>query len=98
MFDVAVIGAGVTGAAIARRLSSYRLSVAVLERCPDVSFGGSKANSGIIHAGFHHKPSTLKARLELAGNFMFDALHAELGFPFKRVGVIVAAFSYEEMK
>ncbi len=98
MFDVAVIGAGVTGAAIARRLSSYRLSVAVLERCPDVSFGVSKANSGIIHAGFHHKPSTLKARLELAGNFMFDALHAELGFPFKRVGVIVAAFSYEEMK
>jgi glycerol-3-phosphate dehydrogenase len=98
MFDVAVIGAGVTGAAIARRLSSYRLSVAIVERRADVSFGVSKANSGIIHAGFHHKPSTLKARLELRGNFMFDALKAELGFPFRRVGILVAAFSYEEMK
>jgi glycerol-3-phosphate dehydrogenase len=98
MHDVAVIGAGVTGAAIARRLSAYRISVAVLERCADVSFGVSKANSGIIHAGFHHKPSTLKARLELRGNFMFDALENELGFPFRRVGVLVAAFTYEEMK
>ncbi len=97
-FDVAIIGAGVSGAAVARRLSSYRLSVAVLERRADVSFGVSKANSGIIHAGFHHKPSTLKARLELRGNFMFDALKAELGFPFRRVGILVAAFSYEEMK
>jgi glycerol-3-phosphate dehydrogenase len=98
IFDVAVVGAGVSGAAVARRLSSYRVSVAVLERRADVSFGVSKANSGIIHAGFHHKPSTLKARLELRGNFMFDALKAELGFPFRRVGILVAAFSYEEMK
>ncbi len=97
-FDVAVVGAGVSGAAIARRLSSYRLSVAIVEKCADVSFGVSKANSGIIHAGFHHKPSTLKARLELRGNFMFDALKAELGFPFRRVGILVAAFSYEEMQ
>ena len=98
MFDVAVIGAGVTGAAIARRLCSYRLSVAVLERSADVSFGVSKANSGIIHAGFHHNPSTLKARLEIRGNSLFDALKDELGFPFRRVGALVAAFSYEEMK
>jgi glycerol-3-phosphate dehydrogenase len=98
VYDVAVIGAGVSGAAIARRLSAYRLSVAVLERSADVSFGVSKANSGIIHAGFHHRTTTLKARLEVRGNFMFDALKAELGFPFRRVGILVAAFSYEEMK
>jgi glycerol-3-phosphate dehydrogenase len=52
MFDVAVIGAGVSGSSIARRLSSYRVRVALIERCADVSFGVSKANSGIIHAGF----------------------------------------------
>jgi glycerol-3-phosphate dehydrogenase len=98
MFDVAVIGAGVSGAAIARRLSAYKLQVALLERCADVSFGVSKANSGIIHAGFHHSPSSLKARLEIAGNLAFDALQAELGFPFRRSGIIVAAFSVEEMK
>ena len=98
MYDVAIIGAGVSGAAIARRLSLYQLSVVLLEKCADVSFGVSKANSGIIHAGFHHAPASLKARLEIAGNRAFDTLHAELGFPFRRAGIIVAAFSVEEMK
>jgi len=96
-FDVAIIGGGVCGAAIARRLSAYELNVALLEKCSDVSFGVSKANSGIIHAGFHHKPITLKAKLEIKGNLMFEALKHELNFPFERVGIIVAAFSYEEM-
>jgi glycerol-3-phosphate dehydrogenase len=98
VYDVAIIGAGVSGAAVARLLSRYRLRVALLERCVDVSFGVSKANSGIIHAGFHHSPSTLKARLEIEGNRAFDALQAELGFPFRRAGIVVAAFSVEEMK
>jgi len=98
MFDVAIIGAGVTGAAIARRLSSFKISVALFERRTDVSFGVSKANSGIIHAGFHHNPSTLKARLEVQGNYLFDRLKAELGFPFRRVGILVVAFSPEELK
>ncbi len=97
-YDVAVIGAGVTGASISRRLSAYKLSVALLERECDVSFGVSKANSGIIHAGFHHAPTTLKARLEVKGNLMYDALQRELHFPFRRCGIIVAAFSVEEMK
>jgi glycerol-3-phosphate dehydrogenase len=98
VYDVAIIGAGVSGAAIARLLSRYHLRIALLERCVDVSFGVSKANSGIIHAGFHHSPSSLKARLEIEGNRAFDALHAELGFPFRRAGIVVAAFSVEEMK
>ncbi len=97
-YDVAIIGAGVSGAAIARQLSRYRLSVALVERCVDVSFGVSKANSGIIHAGFHHSPSSLKASLEIQGNRAFDSLQVELGFPFRRAGIIVAAFSWEEMK
>jgi glycerol-3-phosphate dehydrogenase len=97
-FDVAIIGGGICGAAIARRLSAYELRVALLEKCSDVSFGVSKANSGIIHAGFHHKPETRKARLEIRGNLMFDTLKHDLNFPFERVGIIVAAFSYEEMK
>lgn len=97
-YDVAVIGAGCSGASIARRLSAYDLNVVLLEQCTDVCFGVSKANSGIIHAGFHHPVTSLKARLEIRGNLMFEQLHHELGFPFKRVGIIVAAFSYEEMK
>lgn len=98
MIDVAVVGAGVSGASVARTLSAYRISVALLEREADVSFGVSKANSGIVHAGFHHPPGTLKARLEVRGNLLFDSLKADLGFPFSRCGIIVAAFSHEEMQ
>jgi glycerol-3-phosphate dehydrogenase len=98
VYDVLVIGAGVVGAAIARRLSRFRLAVALVERRADVSFGVSKANSGIIHAGFHHSPSSLRGRLEIQGNRAFDALQADLGFPFRRCGIVVAAFSIEEMK
>ncbi|MGB7537710.1 MAG: NAD(P)/FAD-dependent oxidoreductase [Anaerolineales bacterium] len=98
MYDVAIIGAGVVGASIARLLSAYKISTALVERKADVSFGVSKANSGIIHAGFHHSPATLKARLEIRGNCMFDRLQAELGFPFQRVGILVVAFSVEELK
>ncbi|MGC8845249.1 MAG: NAD(P)/FAD-dependent oxidoreductase [Candidatus Hydrogenedens sp.] len=98
IYDVAIIGAGCCGASIARKLSAYEISVVLLEKCVDVGFGVTKANSGIIHAGFHHPITSLKARLEIRGNLMFDQLHYELGFPFKRVGIIVVAFSVEEMK
>lgn len=98
VYDVAIIGAGVSGASIARQLSLYEISVALLEKEVDVSFGVSKANSGIIHAGFHHPTNSLKSKLEIQGNLMYGQLHNELHFPFKRVGVIVAAFSYEQMK
>ncbi len=96
--DVAIIGAGVVGAAIARQLSRYKLDVVLLEKEGDVSFGTSKANSGIIHGGFHHPPGKLKTRLEVQGNIMFDQLQRELDFPFSRCGILVAAFSIEEMK
>ncbi|MDR0487372.1 MAG: NAD(P)/FAD-dependent oxidoreductase [Treponema sp.] len=97
-FDVAVIGCGVSGANIARRLSAYNIKTAILEKAADVSFGTSKANSGIIHGGFHHNKKFLKARLEIQGSLMFDQLKRELNFPFRRCGIIVAALHEEEMK
>ena len=96
--DVAIIGAGVSGASIARTLSGYQLNVVLLEKEADVAFQTSKANSGIIHAGFHHKKKYLKTELELRGNMMFDRLHRELKFPFTRCGIIVAAMHHEELK
>jgi glycerol-3-phosphate dehydrogenase len=98
IYDVAVIGCGVSGANIARRLSAYTIRTAVLEKAADVSFGTSKANSGIVHGGFHHNKKYLKARLEIQGNLMFDQLCRELHFPFKRCGILVAALHEDEMK
>ena len=97
-FDAAIIGCGVSGANIARRLSAYNIKAAILEKAADVSFGTSKANSGIIHGGFHHNKKYLKARLEMQGSLMFDQLRRELNFPFRRCGIIVAALHEEEMK
>jgi glycerol-3-phosphate dehydrogenase len=97
-YDAAIIGCGVSGANIARRLSAYNIKTVILEKAADVSFGTSKANSGIVHGGFHHNKKYLKARLEIQGNLMFDQLRRELDFPFKRCGIIVAALQEEEMK
>lgn len=96
--DAAVIGAGVCGAAIARTLSRYQLTTALVEKNSDVCFGTSKANSGIIHGGFHHNSKYLKTRLEIAGNLMFDQLQKELDFPFERRGILVAAMAEDELK
>ena len=97
-YDVLIIGAGVSGANIARRLSSYALDVALVDKECDVSFGTSKSNSGIVHGGFHHDSKHLKARLEIRGNLMFDRLQKELGFPFRRCGILVVATHNDEMK
>lgn len=98
-YDVAIIGAGVSGASVAWQLSKYDLKVALVERCVDVGFGVSKANSGIIHGGFHHNAQkTLKAKLEVRGNLMFEALQHQLNFPFKRNGILVVGYSDEEME
>ncbi len=89
MYDVAIIGAGVIGSAIARELSRYQANICVIEREEDVCNGTSKANSAIIHAGFDAKPGSLKAKLNVRGNEMMDALSKELDIPFKRNGSLV---------
>lgn len=95
--DVIIIGAGVTGCAIARYLTRYDVSVMVLERNEDVCTGTSKANSGICHAGFDAKEGSLKAKLNVAGNKMMEALSRELDFPFIRNGSLVLCEKEEDM-
>ena len=89
MYDIAVIGAGVTGCAIARELSRYQAGICVIEREEDVCCGTSKANSAIIHAGFAAKPGTLKAKLNVEGNALMDTLSKDLDIPFVRNGSLV---------
>ena len=95
-FDVIVVGGGVVGCAIARELSRYDLSACLIEREVDVGFGTTKANSGIIHAGHHGAPGTLKGQLEWRGNQLWDDLRRDLGFGFQRVGELTVAFDPDE--
>ena len=98
VFDVTIIGGGVIGCAIARELLRYRLKVILLEKECEVGFGTSKSNSGIIHAGHHDDPRTLKGRLEWLGNQAWDQLADELGFGFKRVGELTVAFDEAQVQ
>lgn len=89
MYDVAIIGAGVVGSAIARELSKYHANICVIEKEEDVCNGTSKANSAIIHAGFDATPGSLKAKLNVRGNEMMTKLSTELDIPFTRNGSLV---------
>ena len=97
-WDVAVIGAGIAGCFAARELARYDVSVVVLEAENDIACGSSRANSGIVHAGYDPKPGTLKAKYNVAGSKMFPKLAEELDFPFWRNGSMVVAYSPEELE
>ena len=97
-YDVVVVGAGVVGCAVARELTRWNLSVAVLEAGSDVAEGASKANSAIVHAGFDAKPGTNKAKFNVLGNRMFEDTCRELKVPFRRNGSLVLAFGAEDEK
>ena len=96
--DVIIIGAGVVGSATARELSRYDLDILVLERSSDVCEGTSKANSGIVHAGYDAKPGTKKAYFNVRGSLLMEDLSKELDFAYKRNGSLVLCFSEDEIQ
>jgi len=97
MFDVVIIGAGVSGCAIARELSRYDCKVCVLEREEDVCCGTSKANSAIVHAGFDAEPGTLMAKLNVEGNRLMYELARDLDFKCDQCGSLVVCVSESDM-
>ncbi len=92
MYDVAIIGAGITGAMAARALSRYTLKICILEKEGDVAMGATRANSAIVHAGFDAKEGSLKARFNVEGSRMMETVCRELGVPYKKNGSLVLAF------
>ncbi len=97
MYDIVIIGAGVTGSAVARELSRYQYDTLVLDRNSDVCEGTSKANSGIVHAGFDSEPGSMMAKMNVRGNAMMEQLSKDLDFPFKRNGSLVLCFDVQDM-
>lgn len=97
MYDVIIIGSGVSGAATARELSRYNINVCVIEKEEDVCCGTSKANSGIVHAGFDAKHGTLMAKLNVLGSEMMETLSKQLDFPYRRNGALVVCRAEEDL-
>jgi len=91
--DVAIIGAGIVGSAIARRLSRYDARIVLIDSADDVCAGASRANSAIVHAGYDCAPGSSMARLNVRGNALYDAWCAELDVPFERISSLVIAFN-----
>ena len=96
MYDILIIGAGVVGCAVARQLSRYQCRLAVIEAAEDVADGSSKANSGIVHAGFDAKPGTKKAYYNVKGAGMYPALVKEMNVPYDPIGALVIGFTDED--
>ena len=97
IFDVAIVGGGVVGAAIARQLSHYQLEVVVLERAADVARGTSGKNSGVAHTGINVPTGSLKAKLNVAGARVFEDLCRELDVSYDMCGKLVVALDPEEV-
>ncbi|TVZ96380.1 FAD-dependent oxidoreductase [Streptomyces sp. BK340] len=97
-YDVAVVGAGVVGCAVARELARHpRLRIALVEAQDDVGQGTSKANTAILHTGFDATPGTLEARLVREGHQRLAAYAAECGIPVEEVGALLVAWDEEQL-
>ena len=94
--DILIIGAGISGCSLARELSRFKADVAVIDRGNDLAEGATKANSGIVHAGYDAKPGSNKARLNVTGAQMFPALCELLGVPYRQAGALVIALNGQD--
>ncbi|HHR86110.1 MAG TPA: NAD(P)/FAD-dependent oxidoreductase, partial [Candidatus Acetothermia bacterium] len=94
---IAVIGGGIVGSLIARELTRYTADVLLFEKEPDIGWGVTKANSAIVHGGFHETPGTKRASFCVEGNMLYEGLSRELDVPFKRIGAYVVALSDDEL-
>lgn len=98
IYDFIIIGAGIVGTAIARELSRYKLKILLLEKSSDVASDITKANSGVIHAGFNNKPGSLKAKFCVEGNKLYPKLCSELNVPMEYIGKLVMAKNTKQLK
>ncbi|TFG16353.1 MAG: NAD(P)/FAD-dependent oxidoreductase, partial [Promethearchaeota archaeon] len=98
LYDIIIIGGGVTGCCIARTLSKYDLKICLLEKEADIAGGTTKANSGVVHAGYSSPREFQKRNLCIKGNSLYTQAQKELNFPFKRIGSFVCALEDNQIK
>lgn len=96
-YDIAIIGGGVVGTAIARELAQYRLNTVLIEAGPDVGAGTSKANTALFHTGFDAPPGSLEARLLKRSIKRLKSYALEVGIPIEHTGGILVAWNQEQL-
>ena len=97
VYDAVIIGAGVVGCAVARELSRFDIKIAVIEKEPDVGWGTSCRNSGVLHSGINYEPGTRRAALSVLGNSMMDGLCSDLGVSLRRTGKLTIALDENDL-
>ena len=98
IYDVAIIGAGAVGSAIARELSRCQLNVALLEANSDVGMGTSKASTAIWHTGYDATPGSLESVLLKRSYPLLETFMLEVGSPFERIGGLLIAWTQEQLE
>ncbi|WP_295362279.1 NAD(P)/FAD-dependent oxidoreductase [uncultured Pseudoramibacter sp.] len=98
IYDVIVIGGGITGTGIIHELAKYDIDVALLERKNDIGMGATKGNGGVVHPGYDPHPGTLKAKLNPRGARMYPQLAKDLDFNIRHTGTLVVAYSEQDLK
>src|SRR3546814_12932007 len=96
--DCVVIGAGVVGLAVARRLAMAGREVIVLESADMIGTGTSSRNSEVIHAGIYYPTGSFKARACVAGKHALYDYCAAHGVPHKRIGKVIVASAESEIQ
>lgn len=97
VYDIAIIGAGVSGCSVAKELSKYQMKICVIEKETDICEGTSKANSGIVNAGFDPVPGKLCAKLNAPGAYMMEQVAKDLDIPYKKNGTMVVCSNEENL-
>ncbi|MGN1201265.1 MAG: NAD(P)/FAD-dependent oxidoreductase [Candidatus Caccovivens sp.] len=98
IFDCCVIGAGVVGASIFNKMTRIGKSCLMLDKASDVATGASKANSGLVHAGYDPEPNSLKAKLNVRGNHLYPEICKRLGVKLKKCGALVVGDDREKIE
>jgi glycerol-3-phosphate dehydrogenase len=98
MYDIAIIGSGIIGSFIARELAKYKVKVVVFEKENDIANGTTMANSAIVHSGYDPTPGSIKAKMNVLGNQLYEGICHELKVDFKRIGSLTVATDEEELK
>ena len=96
MYDVTIIGGGVCGAAVAMYLSKYDIKCCLLEKDNDIAIGTTRANSGIVHAGYDPEPDTIMARLNVRGCELIEEIATKMNVPYRKTGSMVIAFDAKD--